>query len=388
MYASPTGLSTNSGLEGSPLDLKTAVTTMPYADVTTVVLKNGDYQMTEDFDFDIGTKTIRAETVFGVRIDVQNFAVAIIGDTGTLEGIIFESSTMERDSEQAGAASPTDVSGGYVAIEADSSLIHSCVFRNLLGFNFYAPAVNSVLYGCHAYYIGWIDPDRGRGHSIYTQNTTGTKTLKRSIFHDSFGWGIHAYSSNGANLLGFTFEKNISFLNGSLGGEARPDILLGADSVAVNGATIRANKTYGGSNGVWFYGVGVNDLTLEDNYCPNGKSGTYTAVSESGNNFTTVGNTSFLESDEHDAETAYLAIYNQANANTVQVDVSAIYTDGDIVNVMNAQDFENDVQALTVISGLITVNMQAINRTVETPIGWPVPATSFPTFGAFILRKQ
>jgi len=53
----------------------------------------------------------------------------------------------------------------------------------------------------------------------------------------------------------------------------------------------------------------------------------------------------------------------------------------------NVQDYWNDTQTLDITAGHITVNMQAVNRTVETPVGWTAPATTFPQFGAFVLEK-
>jgi hypothetical protein len=47
-----------------------------------------------------------------------------------------------------------------------------------------------------------------------------------------------------------------------------------------------------------------------------------------------------------------------------------------------------DVQELTVAGdGTITVDMQAANRSVATPIAWDAPATTFPEFGCFVLQK-
>jgi hypothetical protein len=43
---------------------------------------------------------------------------------------------------------------------------------------------------------------------------------------------------------------------------------------------------------------------------------------------------------------------------------------------------------LTITAGVITVNMQAANRSVATPVGWTAPAKVFPQFGSFVLVKQ
>jgi hypothetical protein len=58
------------------------------------------------------------------------------------------------------------------------------------------------------------------------------------------------------------------------------------------------------------------------------------------------------------------------------------------VKAYNVQDYFTDIQTLTITAGVITVNMQAANRTVATPVLWTAPAKTFPQFGAFILVKQ
>jgi hypothetical protein len=57
------------------------------------------------------------------------------------------------------------------------------------------------------------------------------------------------------------------------------------------------------------------------------------------------------------------------------------------VQARNVQDYFSDIQMVTVTVGKITVNMQAVNRTVATPVGWAAPATTFPKFGAFVLER-
>jgi len=81
-----------------------------------------------------------------------------------------------------------------------------------------------------------------------------------------------------------------------------------------------------------------------------------------------------------------LTIYNEAQADNIQVDVSALTTSG-IVNAHNVQDYFNDIQSLEVTDGQIIINMQAVNRTVAKPVGWTAPATTFPSFGCLRLEK-
>jgi hypothetical protein len=94
-----------------------------------------------------------------------------------------------------------------------------------------------------------------------------------------------------------------------------------------------------------------------------------------------------LRGNEHDTNRANLVIYNQAEADTIDVDVSAIFGQSGTVQARNVQDYFVDIQTLTITAGVITVNMQAANRTVATPVQWTAPATTFPLFGCLVLTK-
>lgn len=357
-----------------------------------MVLKDGDYEMNSQFDWDISHKIAQAEHFWQATVDVKANAPDMNGSFGGLKGIVFTSSETDRVSAQSGS-NPSDlnVAGRTINLNADNSLFSDCVFKNLLVLGFFTPAFGSILYGCHSYFNGWLGAEpKGHGHGVYVQNELGERLLKHNIVHDNFAMNFHIYEGDfGDDIIGINAQENILFRGGGLN-TLTNDFLIGHDNASAISIApiINRNLTYGGSKGLVFYNQGVTDATLTDNYIPNGKDGIYTAIVESGNNFTTVGNTYFLFPHVYEADLAYLTIYNQANANTVQVNVSSRYSNGDVIDVMNLQNFEGDVQALTVASGLITVNMQSINRTVEAPSGWPAPATTFPTFGAFILRRQ
>lgn len=263
----------------------------------------------------------------------------------------------------------------------------NCILHDLPLIYFSEDAEEIEFYGCVIYHIGWTAPDRQHGHGLYLHSTVQTCKVVDCIIFDNFGWGIHAYAPLGSQLKYFEFVGSTVFGNGSLGGTLNPGILLGADSGQADTATIRENMTYGNKAGygLQFYGAGATNITLTDNYIPEGKTGTYTAVVESGNTYLTIGNTSFLRANEYNANRANLTIYNQDEVDTVEMDVSALGWTGQVI-VRNVQDYINDTQTLEVVDGAIIVNMQAGNRTVATPVGWTAPATTFPKFGAFVLE--
>ena len=96
-----------------------------------------------------------------------------------------------------------------------------------------------------------------------------------------------------------------------------------------------------------------------------------------------------MQPNEYDTDRGQLAVYNWDLSDTVSVDVSSIYNVDDVIKAHNAQDYDGDVQSLVVApDGTLTIDMQAANRSVEAPVGWAAPATTFPQFGTFVLERQ
>lgn len=300
---------------------------------------------------------------------------------------IFYSGWLSRESAEEGS-SPSDIPLKLFHVNAPNSRFINCIIHDLREVGFWSGANDSEFYGCLMFNIGWTAPDRGHGHGIYTQNIAGSKRIEDCIIFNNFGWGIHAYSSNAINLFGMQFIGNTCFNAGKLNGSNYIDILIGSGTGMAQAPIIRENMSYGTSTGLQFYSNGAEDVTLEDNYCPNGKTGMYTALSESGNYWgSAIGNQTFLRPNRYQSGRANLTIYNQAQADSVQVDVSSVLSAGRAYKLRNVQDYFVDIQTGTVAQdGTITVNMPAINRSVQAPIAWNAPATTFPDFGCFVLE--
>lgn len=293
-----------------------------------------------------------------------------------------------RVSAEAGSV-PSDIPKHNVDINGTGNKLINCVLYNLFSPGWWSAAQGGEMYGCLSFHHGWRGPDRGHGHALYTQNQTGTKIIKDCFFHDCFGYGFHAYTSGGY-VDNYRLEGNTFFNSGQLHGVAYPDILLGADTGGhvAQAPHLDANMTYGGARGDLGYVAGATGVVLTDNYLvPDLDKADCVIDTETGNYYgSAVGNTYFLRGNAYDDTRANLTIYNQAEADTVAVDVSALGWTGQ-VTARNVQDYFNDAQTLEIVDGTITVNMQAGNRTVATPVGWTAPATTFPRFGAFVLEK-
>lgn len=259
------------------------------------------------------------------------------------------------------------------------------------------------LHGCNIYYNG---TDSNLGHGAYIQqfNSDGRATITNNIVHYNFAVGFHIYGSQ--TLWNFDLIENSVFGNGMIRNIPYTQILLGGVG-GTESPHLYRNMVFDGYNGMEINRTDniANDVIIEENYI----SSQFTIALRPTCNITSIQNNNLygysnnpdttpidypdnvygteLEIPDatflyplEDANRAHLTIFNlQAQANTVNVDVSTVFNVNDTINVHNAQDYWVDIQELTVAGdGTITVDMQAINRSVETPVGWDAPVTTFP----------
>jgi hypothetical protein len=101
-----------------------------------------------------------------------------------------------------------------IQAEAPHTKIVNLVIHDVgVAIGFWNPAIDSELYGNIIYNNGWVAPDRGHGHGIYTQNEQGTKVIRDNVIFKQFGWGLHIYPRPGG-ITGYDVEGNVSFNNG------------------------------------------------------------------------------------------------------------------------------------------------------------------------------
>jgi hypothetical protein len=351
---------------------------------------------------------------------IINGQATITGSYVRLQGLEIVNNTSRNRSASTGTVG-VDALGNY-------NQIVNCIIRDHdQGITTSKAVTGHVYYGNLLYFNGW---DSNQGHGMYPQNNAGNvKTIKRNIVFDNFGYGLHCVGSN-HSVDDFAIVENTGFDNGEPRGAGYPAI-SNAGSSGVSNSVVYGNMTYNqtqyeGSGGATIgvgdtqnpatnasvynnfvastrYGITFGDgsptitrfdgntvygwlsptnilSTWADNTNPSGHPSDPIVFPASGSNI-------FLTSNEYDANRAQLTIYNWTLGNTVDVDVSAIFGASGTVKAYNVQDYPTDVQTLTITAGVITVNMQAANRTVATPVGWTAPATTFPQFGCLVLVK-
>lgn len=285
-----------------------------------------------------------------------------------------------------------------VEFHAPNSKLINCIIHDMAGGPYFGQAaIGSEIYGCLIYNNGWSGPDRGHGHSFYTQNRTGIKHIRDCIAFNSFSTGLKIYTVNeyaqGYNIAGNTIFNSSVLWDGDDYG-MNYWVQHGNDEEVGTGYTFDNNMSYHALEtgdpvtiGLYDYAYGVR---LRNNYFPEGIIKNCEILEETGNTYGVIGNTYFMRQNEYNVNRANLTIYNEAQADSVTVDVSSVFDPGDVLTVRNVQDYWVDTQELTVSeAGTIAVDMRAVSHTVARPVGTEdyTPATTFPKFGAFVAEK-
>jgi hypothetical protein len=288
-------------------------------------------------------------------------------------------------------------------------------------FGIWKDAVNAEVYGNVIYNEGWVAPDRGHGHGIYTQNDgRSTKFIRDNIVFNEFSHGFHLYSEQDL-LQNFVIEGNVAFDNGKPAG---PDgyarnFLVGAPGLNVTPRQIifRNNFSYysplysGGDSQIGS-DVGCSNTTIVDNYFAAEKGTALTKpalcrpVNMSGNTFVGAvrgflpsefpannyynkppgGVSVFVRPNRYEAGRANIVVYNWDHSASVSADVSAVLETGDEYEVRDVQNFfGNPVLRGTYLGNKLEIPLgQSATVAVISDSPIPVPHTDS-GFGAFVL---
>lgn len=84
---------------------------------------------------------------------------------------------------------------------------------NGLGDN--STAHGTELYGNIVYNNGWIGPDRGHGHGVYSHNQFETKRIAGNIVFNNFDIGMQFGGTDAAVIMNLMLEGNTVFANGA-----------------------------------------------------------------------------------------------------------------------------------------------------------------------------
>jgi hypothetical protein len=423
-YAAPYGTAAGDGSYDNPWDLATALAQPPVLQPgDTIWLLGGHYAgpFTSELTGDPAAPIV-VRALPGVRAVLDGgtayaSTLQVNGAYTWFWGFEVMRSDPDRQTDESGS-SPSDLSRGHsngVNVFGQAiRLINLVIHDDGEGFGFWTPAEDSEIYGCLVYNNGWLGPDRGHGHAIYTQNLNGTKRIYDNILFNQFSYGIHAYTEGGS-IQGFDIAGNLWFNNGILaGGEEtlKDNCLIGGLQPAAR-VTLRENAGWAHSDTERSVRLGYSnqdnqDVTLLDNYfvgstvfaqpwqsiTMNGNtfysdvSGNIDPASYPDNTYLTSrpsGAKVILRPNLYEPGRANIAIYNWDLAPSVTVDVSSVLSPGTPFELRNAQDFWSEPVLEGIYTGSpLVVPMQAWPAAV--PLGFPVsPSPTGPEFNVFIL---
>ena len=422
---SPQGSSSGNGSESSPWDLSTALAhPSSVRPGDTIWLRGGTYRgaFTSSLRGDSGAPvTVRAYPGERVTLDgapSSSTTLTVNGQHTWFWGFeITNSSTAPRvDSKSNFDLRPY----ALAALGPNLKLINLVIHDAGSGIGLWNTSVDTEVYGCYVYYNGWTDPNRGHGEGVYIQNSAGTKRLIDNVMFNQFDHGIMAYGSSNARVDNIYYEGNVLYSNGKLTAEPNGwGVLIGGGQVA-NNHTLLANHFYNtfdyrrSNNLDIAYGQGSTNINIVDNYSSGymavnyeksianltatgntfigGASSTATGqISSSANTFLSTppsSNRIFVRRNRYDNTRATVIVYNWAGSTTVGADLAGFLAPGDRYEVRKIENyFAGAVASGTAASGEVALPMT--NYEIAAPMGSvpTYPATTFPTFGVFEIRK-
>ncbi|MEM7011488.1 MAG: right-handed parallel beta-helix repeat-containing protein, partial [Verrucomicrobiota bacterium] len=226
-HISPNGNAEGNGSEESPWDLQTALN---HPDVVqpgdTLWLHGGDYVgsfesvLTGESGNPIVVRQAPGEhaRICVELIEGKPPGLYLKGEHARFQGFEITCLDPKRSTKLSGSW-PEDVRRGSVEIRGNHIEAVNLIVHDLgNGFGFWSQAEGGQIYGCLIYHNGWIGPDRGHGHAIYTQNERSVKKITDCLIYRQFGSGIHLYGSGNSSLRGFRIDGVAAFDQSVRGG--------------------------------------------------------------------------------------------------------------------------------------------------------------------------
>ena len=428
-YVSPGGGPNGDGTRGAPWDIATALA-QPRAvrPGDTIWLRGGTYR---------GTFTSRLTGSAAAPIKVRQHP----GERATLSGsTIADVPTLTLNGSHAwymgfevtnantkrvfGKGEKVTFGDGLFVNGTNLKVINLAIHDNSQGVGFWGKAADSELYGNLIYFNGFVAPDRGHGHGIYTQNETGMKWIKDNILFLGFAGGMHIYGSSKAGLNNFHVTGNTFFQQGGLHEGTRSFVMGGTTgSSGLNNLRFSGNYGYdsgkGSAGGNLGYYSPCQAVTFTDNHLSGyrktsvvglGDRCDKTAVTMKGNllhgagvrNFGPPdfpdnayflkgarpgGTKVFIRPNAYEPGRANITIFNYDLKGIVEVDVSSVLAPSAKYELRNAADFFGEPVLKETWGGRpLSVPMSGLKT--AKPEGWPVPPPTGPEFNAFVLLSS
>jgi cephalosporin-C deacetylase-like acetyl esterase len=344
-YVAPTGKADNAGSAAEPWDIASALDGKRTIEPGTVIwIKGGTYK-----------HPTRNSPLYQVKLagtkDAPIHVRAMPGERVTLDGGLFiapgaahlwvwdiEIMFSETNRVSPNASAPPGypaVSGIEIRGGNDCKYINLTIHDCFQGMGFWIPATDSEVHGCVIYNNGYQGQDRHHGHSIYTQNKTGTKTITGCILsarkdRTEGSYTMHVYGSGKSALENYVIEDNIAYGVGTF--------LVGGGAPVRN---VKLSRNYLHSINMQLgYGAQNDDCELRDNLIAGGKLtiNKFKKVINENNPETVPDQKTVLIPNKYDPTRANVAIYNGAKADKVGLDVSKFLKAGEKYRLLDPRD--------------------------------------------------
>jgi len=349
-FVGPEGKTTNPGTREAPWDIASALDgQQKVAPGDTLLLLAGTYKRRPKEQFDVrlvGTadQPIHVRPAPGARATIDG-GLAVHAPSAhvwiwDLEIMVSEPNPEKIDT---GGSHPKDFHRPWGGLNMfggkNCKYIHIAIHDCRQGISCWKGELDCEIYGCIIYDNGWLAPDRGHGHCIYTQNKDGIKTIANCIltcrYHGTYT--MHAYGSSRADVDNYLITDNIAYGLGTF--------LVGGGKPSHNIRVLR-NCLHNVSMQIGYNAPENEDCEVRDNIIVNGSLSInkYKKVVNEDNLIVPkgakrpAGSKTILLPSKYDPHRAHLAVYNWDNAKEVKVETTGFLRLGDNYRLFDPKD--------------------------------------------------
>ncbi|HPD17890.1 MAG TPA: hypothetical protein PLE19_23375 [Planctomycetota bacterium] len=340
-FVGPEGAPANPGTREAPWDIASALDgKQKVAPGDTLTLLAGTYKRRPKEQFDVrlvGTeeKPIHVRPAPGARATIDG-GLAVQAPSAHVWIWDLEVLVSEPNPEkiETGGSHPKDFDRPWGGLNMfggrNCKYIHLAIHDTRQGISCWTGEKDCEIYGCVIYDNGWLAPDRGHGHCIYTQNKDGVKTIANCILTCRYPgtYTMHAYGSSRADVDNYLLTDNIAYGLGTF--------LVGSGKPSHNIRVLR-NCLHDVSMQIGYNAPENEDCEVRDNVIVNGglSINKYKKAVNEGNLVLAKGAKRppgakiVLLPSKYDPSRAHLAVYNWEQAREVQVPVAPFLKPGD-----------------------------------------------------------
>ncbi len=209
-----------------------------------------------------------------VVIDLKSMASSLFvyGQYTWFWGLEITSTGIPRSTNDPG---PWSILNSSIDVHGQGIKFINCYIHDLSsGLSLWKDSPESEAYGNIILHVGWQGPDRGHGHSIYSQNAAGgvnRKLLAENFLAEAFDIGMQLYGSGSALVQDFLITGNVVWDNGLPSGQNVDQLLIAGGGASKKNIELDSNFAYNsGTSGLnrlgWQWDGRNGDLKVQNNW--------------------------------------------------------------------------------------------------------------------------